>query len=289
MNKYEIFIEQDNEADNPCRACGIGHLATFGKAFSGLGEEGWDSPDALYKAVEEAVKQGGVALPVYGLIHSGITISTEGFNDPWDSGHIGTIWMTAEEMHKEGLMDKVQAESALKDQIRVLARWCEGDVWQYVIRDANGKVVASTAGYYGKEAAEADAKEALKRLMNENRFEVPNGSIVHDCGSLGLVMNEKQAHKLLVFVKEIGSGTYPGCVEKIQISKEVFKSIGIAVADDGKKAACRKFIYVPGNDSFRLECEAADGEKCTAVFTAVQLEHSIMEHQKEDESPSPSM
>lgn len=49
---------------------------------------------------EEAIKRGAFWLPVYAYIHSGATIATHPFSCPWDSGRIGTIYCTREQVRK---------------------------------------------------------------------------------------------------------------------------------------------------------------------------------------------
>lgn len=46
---------------------------------------------------------GFVILPVYLYDHSGISISTHSFNDPWDSGQVGWIYATPDDL-RENLM-----------------------------------------------------------------------------------------------------------------------------------------------------------------------------------------
>ena len=61
----------------------------------------YSSWQELKKAVIE--KQKAVAiLPLFMLDHSGITINTTGFNDPWDSGQVGFIFVTRQQMNELG-------------------------------------------------------------------------------------------------------------------------------------------------------------------------------------------
>lgn len=50
-------------------------------------------------------KNGGIVLPLYLLDHSGITMSTTSFNDKWDSGQVGFIYVTKKKLREER-MDK---------------------------------------------------------------------------------------------------------------------------------------------------------------------------------------
>ena len=50
-----------------------------------------------------------VILPLYLYDHSGISISTHSFNDPWDSGQIGWTYATPEEVYAYAYVEDVRA------------------------------------------------------------------------------------------------------------------------------------------------------------------------------------
>lgn len=85
-----------------------------------------------------------ISLPVYMYDHSGITISTTPFSCGWDSGQIGYIFMDAAEAQKfEKPLDILEGE------IKSLDSYIRGEVYGYVIIDAEGNDTDSCWGYLG--------------------------------------------------------------------------------------------------------------------------------------------
>ena len=84
-----------------------------------------------------------VVLPVYMYDHSGITINTTGFSCGWDSGQIGWIWATKEEICKEYgckiLTKKIRekVEEVLRNEIKILDCWIRDEIYGYVVTDPN--------------------------------------------------------------------------------------------------------------------------------------------------------
>jgi hypothetical protein len=82
---------------------------------------------------------GGMCLPLYLLDHSGITMSTENFNDQWDSGQVG--WIVAKpEKVKEAFGDNSdksvqQARKNLIEEVRIYDQYLRGAAWGYEFGD----------------------------------------------------------------------------------------------------------------------------------------------------------
>lgn len=90
-----------------------------------------------------------VRLPVYALSHSRVTINTTGFNDPWDSGQLGWIgctWDDIVDMYKgteylvsdkyeDGMNAEVydQVSNILLKEVEVMDRWLTGEVYGFTI------------------------------------------------------------------------------------------------------------------------------------------------------------
>lgn len=84
---------------------------------------------------------GGFMLPVFKFEHSGVAYNTGGFNDPWDSGQVGFIYMTAETVAKEYAQSETYptAESwalaCLKGEVSEYSSWASGEVYGYVLSE----------------------------------------------------------------------------------------------------------------------------------------------------------
>jgi len=121
-------------------------------------------------------KEGAVViLPIYALIHSGTTISTKPFNDPWDSGQAGFIYTTRERILKQHPGAKVvtkklkdDAARTLEGEIEYLDIYLRGDGYGYVIDpvdddDTCGPSDEYCGSYFERCSAEEDAKHVIDR------------------------------------------------------------------------------------------------------------------------------
>ena len=82
-------------------------------------------------------------LPVYFYSHSGLTISTKPFNDRFDSGLLGYIFVK----DNEGLSSNIIAKN-LENEIAILNEYLQGNVFGYQIKDGD-EVIDSLAGIIG--------------------------------------------------------------------------------------------------------------------------------------------
>lgn len=99
-----------------------------------------------YKKASEALKDAPVVvLPLYLYDHSGITMATTPFSCQWDSGQVGFIYITYENLHKELMVtdplpdwkpNDEQTEKALamlKGEVSTYDDYLTGNVWRYTI------------------------------------------------------------------------------------------------------------------------------------------------------------
>ena len=107
-----------------------------------------------------------VSLPVYAYVHSGTTIATTPFNDRWDSGLAGVIYV---ELSNPEFTTKEKALEILQSEVDVLNQEVTGDVWYYNIEDGD-----SCGGLYGynyalKEAIDAADSQCLKMKKESDK------------------------------------------------------------------------------------------------------------------------
>lgn len=94
-----------------------------------------------------------VALPIFMLDHSGITISTKRFACPWDSGQVGFIFVTKEKLRQEFGYKNVTAKRATKarlnlsNEVDTYDLFIRGEVYGYEVTDKNGECVDSCWGF----------------------------------------------------------------------------------------------------------------------------------------------
>lgn len=162
-------IKEDAYAEAPADdICSIGYLI---KSRYCLGDTRCttDELDAIERS------SNAVWLPVYAHVHSGSTIATTPFNDPWDSGQSGLAWITYEEAlenwgeHAFGrkvltAKGREKAKEYIRATVECFAQWLRGDVYGFTVTDTKtGEHVDSCWGFYGREDCEQAMMESVAR------------------------------------------------------------------------------------------------------------------------------
>jgi len=162
FNKKEnliLIIDHDYDFDSRRDQDHIGKMICFHKRYN-LGDkhdlnssnfENWDE-------VEEYIKthfHAEVILPIYMIDHSGLSVSTEKFSCPWDSGQIGFIYMTEDDLLKNFENDINLAKTCLNAEIQEYDLYLRGEVYFYKIEDSeNMNLIDSCAGFIGSDPKE---------------------------------------------------------------------------------------------------------------------------------------
>lgn len=126
-------------------------------------------------AIEEAwarIYDSGklLVLPLYLYDHGGITMRTTSFNDPWDSGQVGFIYVKTDDVKQEWGWKRLtkqrreHIETILKGEVEEYDAYLTGDVWYWVIEDTDGDYFDSCGGYYGYDYAKQEAEAALSTI-----------------------------------------------------------------------------------------------------------------------------
>jgi hypothetical protein len=159
---------QDEDARNPREEFDhLGKIVHWHRRYE-FGER-IDNPGQWLRDLPE----GSVCLPLCLLDHSGLHIwvgSGAHWSDPggWDSGQVGFIYVTPEDIRKEYSCKRItartreQVKKCLKAEVTEFDQYLTGDVYGYVIEDEDGRQIDSCWGFYGHKYAEECAKEALK-------------------------------------------------------------------------------------------------------------------------------
>ena len=108
------------------------------------------SMNALFARAEKRA----VILPLYLYDHSGITMNTTGFHCPWDSGQVGYIYVTLEEIRKEHSVTRVsknlraKVADYLRQEVQTFDHYLTGNCYGFVVEKDQGEV-ASCWGFLG--------------------------------------------------------------------------------------------------------------------------------------------
>ena len=171
-NPVNPRVDWDNDDVMVCfhRRYQLGDAKGTKHDYSSKDFNGWDELE------DQICKDNDVLeiLPIYMLDHSGITISTTDFNDRWDSGQVGFIFITKEEARKSHMVKKLskkvkeQVHKNLLCSIEVYDQYISNEIYGHVIEDKDGNVIESSWGYFGLK----DAIEEAKSIANHSKAKV---------------------------------------------------------------------------------------------------------------------
>lgn len=162
INKKEnliLTIEHDDDFDPRRDQDCIGKMICFHKRYKLGDKHDLNSSDFEdWNEVEEYIKTHFYAvliLPIYMIDHSGLSISTEKFSCPWDSGQIGFIYITENNLLKNFENDLNLAKNCLIAEIKEYDLYLRGEVFFYSIEDSeNGNLIDSCSGFIGSDPKE---------------------------------------------------------------------------------------------------------------------------------------
>ncbi|MFA7254343.1 MAG: hypothetical protein WC107_07410 [Patescibacteria group bacterium] len=115
------------------------HIAYLSKSRECLGTEAVtrERMDEIRNSIADGSLFG---LPVYAYVHSGATISLSPFDDRWDSGQSGFIYLTKEEAEEiwgeeDTEVRKAAIQSNFQGSVKAFAQYLEGDTWGFVAEE----------------------------------------------------------------------------------------------------------------------------------------------------------
>lgn len=188
----QVEIHYDDDPMNPRSEWDhLGVMVCFHKRYN-LGDdchdyrsEDYDSWDEVYKAIEK--NEDPVCIyPLYLMDHSGLTISTgSGLfracdSAGWDWGQVGFIFARKKDARSwwgkklitKKLREKIEA--GIQAEVEEYDQYLRGDVYGYVVKDAQGEELDSCWGFFGMEAVKEAAEEQAKWHADEKRKQPPS-------------------------------------------------------------------------------------------------------------------
>lgn len=169
IGNMRVTVFYDENADDPREYSDcLGIMACFHKSYR-IGDHLHEKEDPFeFQKWVTTSKDVAVWLPIYMLDHSGLTIRTYPFDDPWDSGLLGFIYTTKEAIRRwygkkrisQKLLEEVR-ESLLED-VREMDCYLRGDVY-CVTLEKGDDIIDTTCGIYGYDSL----KEVLTNELPE--------------------------------------------------------------------------------------------------------------------------
>lgn len=128
----------------------------------------------------DLINKNAIVLPVYMYEHSGIALSTGSFNNPWDSGQVGWIYITHDDIENAygELSEKTIkiAEKCLKSEVEIYSQYLNGDVYGFLLKkiaecdcckSKEEEVIDSCWGFYGYNIKENGILDCLPEEFQE--------------------------------------------------------------------------------------------------------------------------
>lgn len=163
---YTIKLYIDDEAPDPREWSEYtSNMITFHKNYTIGDRHDWEVTP--FKSWLSRNQDNIIQLPVYMYDHSGITISTEPFSCPWDSGQIGVIYETKKSIREEFGVKRVTNKliKTIEDRLRLEVdeydHYCTGQIFSYTVENPQGDVIESCGNWYDENEAICDAKHSI--------------------------------------------------------------------------------------------------------------------------------
>ncbi|GGF91371.1 MULTISPECIES: hypothetical protein [Cysteiniphilum] len=169
---YKIEITLCDDYDNPRDWCNLSQMICFHRKYSLGDEHEYNHNDYLsWEELKNAlIKQHDIAIikPIYLYDHSGITIDTTPFHCQLDSGQIGFVFVTKDNLRswfskkRLSAQDLNYAQELLNKEISIYNAYLSGSVYGYMVYNNKNELLDSCSGYYddnhNKSGLMSDAK-----------------------------------------------------------------------------------------------------------------------------------
>lgn len=158
-----LRIERELDPTNPREFTSLGTMACWHQRMA-LGDVQLKEP--LNSWVKNNAPKGSLILPLYIYDHSGVTMRTTPFGDPWDSGQVGVIAATPDKIRKhlevKRLTKKVldTCKKILEEEVRIYDYYLQGMVWNYELIDCEGES-RFCSDFYGSTLEETGIERSL--------------------------------------------------------------------------------------------------------------------------------
>lgn len=170
-NGLTVQINYDDDPENPRDWDNVGTMICSHRNYK-LGDEqfnaddyeGWDDLEKHLREERKAV----IVLPLALYDHSGISMHI-GTGGGWDSGQVGFIYVTQEDIDKEwqGEDRNKQAEKYLEMEVKTYNQYLTGDVYGLVITNPKtDEEIDSCWGFFGLEYVKERANEAADNFTH---------------------------------------------------------------------------------------------------------------------------
>lgn len=200
---FKINIYYDSDPMNPREWDNLGKMVCWHRRYDLLGDEKPNSfdgntpsaflfgladqvdpnVDKIHYEMTEKIRDSllekyYVILPLYLYDHSGITMRTYSFNDRWDSGQVGFIYVSIADAKKEWGWKRLtkarrkKLEEHLILEVKAYDQFLTGDVYGYQVVDEEDEVLDSCWGFFGSDHEKSGLMEFARDFLKSQKEKV---------------------------------------------------------------------------------------------------------------------
>lgn len=161
---YKLKIYAHSDPMNPREYDNLGTMVCFHPRYSLGDNEKYTHPAVLLNYLQ---KEGCLYLPLYLLDHSGLVMSTTDFNDRWDSGQVGYIYIAKEKIREEYGVKRISKKFTqriygyLQSEVEIYNLYLQGRVYGFVCKNKQTGEEDSCWGFFGENWQENGLAEYL--------------------------------------------------------------------------------------------------------------------------------
>jgi hypothetical protein len=148
-NNYKLEITESFDPENPRDNNPITKMICFHKKYFLGDHHNYNSSNYNnWEELKQDIIQNenpAIIKPLYLYDHSGITISTSSFNDPWDSGQIGFIFIPKESNIEENLL-----ETIIQLEVSDYDNYLTGNVYNMILYK-DDEIIEIFGDFYGED------------------------------------------------------------------------------------------------------------------------------------------
>lgn len=181
--EFTIRICHDDDPTSPRDNDNFGHMVCWHRRYK-LGDE---QPKEDPQDWHAAQPKGSIILPIIMYEHSGIALSTSRggqFSDPWDSGQVGYIIATPEQIRANFLVKRItkrtreKAIEVLRSEVDEYSKYLGGETYGYIIEDPEGDQLDSCWGFIGGDYVRQEARAQVDYYASkrERKADIRDGS-----------------------------------------------------------------------------------------------------------------
>lgn len=162
-NIYFLAVVYDEDPLNPREDGCLSHMLCWHNRYDIGDANDFESLNDVIEQLENDKSSGDdyITSPLFLLDHSGISISIHDFNDHWDSGLVGIVYVKKSELLNEGISLKNDwketAKNIIESEVSLYDQYLRGDVYGYrlfQLTNSSWEETDSCWGFFGSDVHE---------------------------------------------------------------------------------------------------------------------------------------